>query len=81
VPSSRAAAAAVRREINVSGQIRSYSTTGEPLNVVQWLRLGPRPLGEQVPMTDPVPGFPKRHGPAGLLETYDSTFRRTSGGR
>ena len=73
--------AAVRREINASGQIRNYSTTGEPLNVVQWLRLGPRPLGEQVTMTDPAPGLLKRHGPDGLLETYDNTFRRASGGR
>ena len=68
--------AAVRREISASGQIRNYTTTNEPLNLVQWLRLGPRPLGEQVAMTDPAPGFFKRHGPDGLIETYDNTFPR-----
>lgn len=68
--------AAARLEINVSGLIRNYTTTGEVLNRVQALRLGPRPLGEQVPMTDPAQGWIKRHGPDGLLETYDNTFRR-----
>ena len=68
--------AAERREIDASGRIRNYSTTNEPLNLVQWLRLGPRPLGEQVPMTDPAPGFFKRHGPDGVLETYDHSFPR-----
>ncbi len=68
--------AAARREINASGLVRNYTTTGEVLNRVQALRLGPRPLGEQVPMTDPAPGWMKRHGPDGLLETYDNTFRR-----
>lgn len=67
---------AVRAEINASGQIRNYSTTGEPLNIVQSLRLGPRPLGVQVPMTDPAPGLLERHGPEGLLETFDNTFPR-----
>lgn len=71
--------AAERSAINGSGQIRNYSTTGEPLNLVQSLRLGPRPLGEQIPMTDPSPGLLKRHGPDGLIETWDNTFR--GGGR
>lgn len=65
-----------RAAINASGQIRNYSTTGEPLNLVQSLRLGPRPLGVQVPMTDPSPDLFKRHGPDGVLETYDNTFPR-----
>lgn len=68
--------AAVRREIAASGQIRNYSTTGEPLNLVQSLRLGPRALGVQIPMTDPSPDFFKRHGPDGLVETWDNTFPR-----
>ena len=71
--------AVVRAEIDASGQIRNYSTTGEPLNLVQSLRLGPRPLGVQVPMADPAPGLLKRHGPDGLLETYDNTFRPSRG--
>lgn len=66
--------ASERAAINASGQIRNYSTTGEPLNVVQSLRLGPRALGVQIPMTDPSPDLFKRHGPDGLVETWDNTF-------
>lgn len=68
--------AAERSAIAATGQIRNYSTTGEPLNLVQSLRLGPRALGEQVPMSDPTPDFFKRHGPDGLIETYDNSFPR-----
>lgn len=32
-------------------------------------------------MTDPAPGSLERHGPQGLLETYDNTFRRATVGR
>lgn len=31
-------------------------------------------------MTDRAPGFMKRHGPDGLLETYDNTLRRGAAG-
>ena len=66
--------AADRARIDASGLIRNYSTTGEPLTLAQSLWLGPRPLGQQVPMTDPSTDLLKHHGPDGLIETWDNTF-------
>ena len=66
--------AADRARIDASGLIRNYSTTGEPLTLAQSLWLGPRPLGQQVPMTDPSTDLLKHHGPDGLIETSNNAF-------
>jgi len=67
-----------RAEIAASGQIRNYSSSGDPLGRLQRIGAAPLPIGEQVRMRDPDPvWYGDRHGPSGLLDTYDHSFGRS----